>query len=72
MMIDRVAALRLPPMSDHAKDAELRHHLTAFERQLGSDMDSQLKTGPFSQLFSNRCTGRRRRLRLFIRPDTVR
>ncbi|MGW6403361.1 integrase core domain-containing protein [Streptomyces sp. NPDC055134] len=70
------AALRLLPMSDRDKDAEilaLRHQLTALERQLGTDrvrraprdraLLAALLVPPPRQVL--------RRLRLLVRPDTV-
>ncbi|MDF3292611.1 helix-turn-helix domain-containing protein [Streptomyces silvisoli] len=70
------AALRLLPMSDRAKDAEilaLRHQITVLERQLGAD---RLKFRPEDQAFLAALLvplPRQvlRRLRLLVRPDTV-
>jgi hypothetical protein len=70
------AALRLLPMSDRDKDAEilaLRHQLAVLERQLGADrvkftaedrafLAALLAPLPHQVL---------RRLRLLVRPDTV-
>jgi putative transposase len=70
------AALRLLPMTDRAKDAEilaLRHQITVLERQLGTGkvgfapedrafLASLLQPLPKEVL---------RRLRLLVRPDTV-
>ncbi|MGW6151544.1 hypothetical protein ACWFRM_00070 [Streptomyces sp. NPDC055144] len=70
------AVLRLLPMSDRDKDAEilaLRHQLAIFERQLGADRVkftaedraflAALLVPPPRQVL--------RRLRLLVRPDTV-
>ena len=71
-----LALLRLLPMSDRDKDAEilaLRHQLTVLQRQLGNDrpafagpdralLPALLQPLPHAVL---------RRLRLLVRPDTV-
>ncbi|PJN09357.1 hypothetical protein CG723_23795 [Streptomyces sp. CB01635] len=70
-------ALRLLPMSDRDKDAEilaLRHQLTVLERQLGTDRvrlvpeDRALLAALLVPLPRQVL----RRLRLLVRPDTMR
>ena len=70
------AALRMLPMSDRDKDAEilaLRHQLTVLERQLGAE---RVKLAPedrtfFAALLAPLPRQVLRRLRLLVRPDTV-
>ncbi|MEV0523964.1 integrase core domain-containing protein [Streptomyces sp. NPDC050439] len=70
------AALRMLPMSDRAKDAEilaLRHQLTVLERQLGAE---RVKLAPqdralMAALLAPLPRQVLRRLRLLVRPDTV-
>ena len=70
------AALRLLPMTDRDKDAEilvLRHQITVLERQLGAD---KVKFGPEDRAFLAALLAPLprqvlRRLRLLLRPDTV-
>lgn len=70
------AALRLLPMSNRAKDAEilaLRHQITVLERQLGID---KIRFAPEDRAFLAALLQplprqTLRRLRLLIRPDTV-
>ncbi|WP_066374638.1 integrase core domain-containing protein [Herbidospora mongoliensis] len=70
------AALRLLPMSDRDKDAEilvLRHQITVLERQLGADKvrfaaeDRAFLAGLLTPLPREVV----RRLRLLVRPDTI-
>jgi hypothetical protein len=88
MMIDRAAAtdlpgrgeafatLRLLPMSDRDKDAEilaLRHQITLLERQLGT---GKARFTPSDRAFLAALLYRLpvdvvRRWRLLVRPDTV-
>ncbi|MEU6265560.1 helix-turn-helix domain-containing protein [Saccharopolyspora shandongensis] len=70
------AMLRLLPMSDRAKDAEilaLRHQITVVERQLGKE---KVRFTPSDRAFLAALVHRLplevlRRLRLLVRPDTV-
>ncbi|WNE95451.1 hypothetical protein PS467_08860 [Streptomyces luomodiensis] len=70
------ALLRLLPMSDRDKDAEilaLRHQITVLERQLGSD---RVRFTPSDRAFLAALLHwmplpALRRLRLLVRPDTV-
>ncbi|TJZ97890.1 integrase core domain-containing protein [Actinacidiphila oryziradicis] len=70
------AALRLLPMSDRAKDAEilaLRHQITVLERQLGTE---KVRFAPEDRAFLAALLQPLRRevlqrLRLLVRPDTV-
>lgn len=70
------AALRLLPMSDRDKDAEilaLRHQITVLERQLGTD---RIKFTPADRAFLAALLiplprQTLRRVRLMVRPDTV-
>ncbi|MFH8483986.1 integrase core domain-containing protein [Streptomyces longisporoflavus] len=70
------AALRLLPLSDRDKDAEilaLRHQITVLERQLGTD---RFKFTPTDRAFLAALLiplprQALRRLRLLVRPDTV-
>jgi putative transposase len=70
------AALRLLPMSDRDKDAEilaLRHQIMVLERQLGAD---RVKFAPEDRAFLAALLGPLprqvlRRLRLLVQPDTV-
>jgi hypothetical protein len=69
-------ALRLLPMSDRDKDAEilaLRHQLTVLERQLGTD---RVRLAPedralLAALLVSLPRQVLRRIRLLVRPDTV-
>ncbi|MEW2493369.1 hypothetical protein AB0942_07425 [Streptomyces nodosus] len=69
-------AVRLLPMSDHAKDTELlalRHQLTVLERQLGTE---KVKFTPADRAFLAALLVRLqrdqlRRLRLLVHPDTI-
>ena len=70
------AMLRLLPMTDRDKDAEilaLRHQITVLERQLGKD---KIRFTPSDRAYPAALLHRlplhvRRRLRLLVRPDTV-
>ncbi|MFI1337616.1 hypothetical protein ACH4U7_47565 [Streptomyces sp. NPDC020845] len=70
------ALLRLLPMSDRGKDAEilaLRHQITVLERQLGG---ARLRFTPSDRALLAALLHRMpfpalRRLRLLVRPDTV-
>ncbi|MFE2184724.1 integrase core domain-containing protein [Streptomyces sp. NPDC059455] len=70
------AMLRLLPMTDRGKDAEilaLRHQITVLERQLGKD---KIRFTPRDRAFLAALLHRLplhvlRRLRLLVRPDTV-
>jgi putative transposase len=70
------AMLRLLPMTDRDKDAEiltLRHQITVLERQLGKD---KIRFTPSDRAFLAALLHRLplhvlRRLRLLVRPDTV-
>ncbi|GAX48752.1 hypothetical protein SO3561_00233 [Streptomyces olivochromogenes] len=70
------AAVRLLPMSDRDKDAEipvLRHQVMVLERQLGAD---KVKFGPKDRAFLAAPPAPLprevlRRLRLLVQPDTV-
>ncbi|GAA1122599.1 hypothetical protein [Streptomyces javensis] len=70
------AMLRLLPMPDRDKDAEilaLRHQITVLERQLGKD---KVRFTPSDRAFLAALLHRLplhvlRRLRLLVRPDTV-
>lgn len=70
------AVLRLLPMSNHSKDAEilsLRHQITILQRQLGPD---KAKFAPEDRAFLAALLQPLprevlRRLRLIVRPDTV-
>lgn len=70
------AALRLLPMSDRDKDAEilaLRHQLAVLERQLG---DERVRFTPTDRAFLAALSHRLprealRQLRLLVRPDTI-
>ncbi|GGN96079.1 hypothetical protein GCM10011579_097120 [Streptomyces albiflavescens] len=70
------AAVRLLPMSDRDKDAEilvLRHQVMVLERQLGAD---KVKFGPEDRAFLAALLAPLprevlRRLRLLVKPDTV-
>jgi putative transposase len=74
--VNAFAALRLLPMSDKAKDAEilaLRHQITILERQLGA---AKVKCAPedrafLAALLTPLPRGLLRRLRLVVRPDTL-
>jgi hypothetical protein len=71
------AALRLLPMSDRDKDAEilvLRHQITVLHRQLGAD--TRVGFAPEDQallaaLLTSLPGEVLRRLRLLVQPDTV-
>lgn len=71
------AALRLLPMGDRDKDAEivaLRHQITVLERQLGAD--TRVRFAPedrafLSALLTSLPREALRRLRLLVHPDTV-
>jgi putative transposase len=71
------AVLRLLPMSDRDKDTEilaLRHQLAVLERQLGNE---KVRFTPSDRAFLAALLHRLppevlRRLRLLVRPDTVR
>jgi putative transposase len=71
-----LAMLRLLPMSDHAKDAEilaLRHQIMVLERQLHGQ---QVQFTPADRAFLAALLHRLpravlRRLRLLVRPETV-
>jgi putative transposase len=71
------AALRLLPMGDRDKDAEilaLRHQITVLERQLGAD--TRVRFAPedrafLAALLTSLPREVLRRLRLLVRPDTV-
>jgi hypothetical protein len=70
------AALRLLPMSDRDKDAEilaLRHRLTVLERQLDADrVKFTAEDRAFlAALLAPLARQSLRRLRLLVRPDTV-
>ncbi|EFL20735.1 conserved hypothetical protein [Streptomyces himastatinicus ATCC 53653] len=75
-MTNAFAMLRLLPMSDRDKCAEilaLRHQVTLLERQLGK---GKARSTPSDQAFLAALLHRLplhvlRRLRLLIRPDTV-
>jgi putative transposase len=70
------AMLRLLPMTDRDKDAEilaLRHQITVLERQLGKE---KVRFTPSDRAFLAALLHRLplhvlRRLRLLVRPDTV-
>ena len=70
------AMLRLLPMTDRDKDAEilaLRHQITVLERQLGKD---KVRFTPSDRAYLAALLHRLplhvlRRLRLLVRPDTV-
>ncbi|MFJ8826872.1 integrase core domain-containing protein [Streptomyces sp. NPDC102467] len=70
------AALRLLPLSDRDKDAEilaLRHQITVLERQLGTD---RIKFTPadralLAALLASLPRQAMRRIRLLVRPDTL-
>src|SRR5215213_4141042 len=72
-----LAMLRLLPMSDRAKDAEilaLRHQITVFERQL---QGAKVRFTPADRAFLAALLHRLprdvlRRIRLPVRPETVR
>ncbi|PJN06981.1 hypothetical protein CG723_36480 [Streptomyces sp. CB01635] len=69
-------ALRLLPMSDRDKDAEilaLRHQLTVLERQLGTDRVRLAPQDPalLAALLVPLPRQVLRRLRLLVRPDTM-
>jgi putative transposase len=71
-----LALLRLLPMSDHEKDAEilaLRHQITVLERQLGKN---RLRLAPSDRAFLTALLQRLpldalRRTRLLVHPETV-
>ena len=73
---DAPARLRLLPMSDRAKDAEilaLRHQIMVLERQLGGE---KLRFNPSDRAFLAALLHRLprdvlRRVRLLVRPETV-
>ena len=70
------ALLRLLPMSDRDKDAEilaLRHQLAVLERQLGGQaaVHALRDRALLAALLHRLPTGRLGRLRLLVRPDTV-
>jgi putative transposase len=75
-VINTFAALRLLPMSDYAKDAEilaLRHQITILERQLGT---AKVKFAPHDRAFHAALLQPLHRdvlhrLRLLIRPETA-
>ena len=75
-IINAFAALRLLPMSDRGKDAEilaLRHQIVVLERQLGED---RVKFAPEDRAFLAALlvplpSQVLRRLRLLVQPDTV-
>ena len=75
-MANTFAMLRLLPMSDGAKDAQilaLRHQITVLERQLGK---GKVRFTPGDRAFLAALLHRLpmdvlRRVRLLVRPDTV-
>lgn len=75
-VMNAFAMLRLLPMSDRDKDAEilaLRHQVTVLERQLGKE---RVRFTPSDRTFPAALLHRLppdvlRRLRLLVRPDTV-
>ncbi|MCX4458272.1 integrase core domain-containing protein [Streptomyces sp. NBC_01340] len=75
-VVNAFAALRLLPITDHAKDTEilaLRHQLTVLERQLGAE---KVKFTPADRAFLAALLvrlqrGQLRRLRLLVHPETI-
>jgi putative transposase len=75
-VINALAMLRLLPMSDRAKDAEilaLRHQITVLERQLHG---AKVRFGPADRAFLAALLhrlplGLLRQVRLLVRPETV-
>jgi transposase len=75
-MTNALAMLRLLPMSDRDKDAEilaLRHQITVLQRQLGSH---RVQFAPYDRAFLAALLHRLpsealRRVQLLVRPDTV-
>ncbi|GLW99418.1 hypothetical protein [Microtetraspora sp. NBRC 16547] len=71
------AALRLPPLGDRDKDAEilaLRHQVTVLERQLGADTRVRFAAEDRAFLVALLTSLPREvlcRLRLLVRPDTI-